>query len=285
MKFPFTSLEDGVIPQSKRFFFAPPLTEQECKLFYYIPWCGYFQCTEKYYHKRNSYPYCLLIYVEHGMMHIEYRDYVFDAQAGDVILLDCNEPHCYSAYNGLRFYFIHFDGANSHELCQYFLNKYSPLLRSKNNPMLRNLLVNTIAFYDTNKYESIMETSMRVYKCIQLLFSPSNTFLGEIDNTIEKTLIYIHENIANKLTLADLSDYIHLSPSYFSRCFKRETGLPPLEYIINVRMNQAKLLLVTTNKSIGDIAYEIGYSSGISFSNVFTERIGCSPKKFRKLMR
>ncbi len=50
-------------------------------------------------------------------------------------------------------------------------------------------------------------------------------------------------------------------------------------------MNQAKLLLITTNKSVSDIAFEVGYSSGASFTNVFTDKIGCSPKQFRKLMQ
>lgn len=64
-----------------------------------------------------------------------------------------------------------------------------------------------------------------------------------------------------------------------------ETGCSPREYITNTRMNKAKLLLVQTNKNIAEIAHGVGYSNGASFTGVFTDKIGCSPKLFRKLMR
>ncbi len=50
-------------------------------------------------------------------------------------------------------------------------------------------------------------------------------------------------------------------------------------------MNKAKLLLVQTHKSITEIAFEVGYANNASFTNIFTDKIGCSPKTFRKLMR
>lgn len=285
MRIPARGLEPGVLPSSKNFFFASPLTEQECRLFYYIPWCGHFFCTEKYFHKRDYFPYCLLMYVQQGLFHIEYRGVTFDAQAGDVILLDLSEPHCYSAYDGLEFLYLHFSGANARELCQYYLSKSPPLIRSKKNQLIRNFLVNTIAFYDMNKYESIIDTSMRVYKCIQLLFANDEMYTSENNASVETALLYIHEHMTEKLALQDFADLLHLSPYYFSHLFKKETGLSPIEYVINVRMNQAKLLLITTNKSVSDIAFEVGYMSGASFTNVFTDKIGCSPKQFRKLMQ
>lgn len=285
MRIPARGLEPGVLPNSRNFFFASPLTEQECNLFYYIPWCGHFFCTEKYFHKRDYFPYCLLMYVQQGLFHIEYRGNVFDAQAGDVILLDLTEPHFYSAYDGLEFLYFCFNGSNSHELCQYYLKNDGPLIRTDKNFLIRNYLANTIAFYDTNPYESIPDTSMRVYKCINLLFTQEHEYSISSDNAIEHALRHIHENIHKKLTLQELAGLVHLNPCYFSHLFKRKTGLSPIEYVINVRMNQAKLMLITTDKAIIDIAYEVGYSSGASFTNVFTDRIGCSPRQFRKLMR
>lgn len=149
--------------------------------------------------------------------------------------------------------------------------------------MIKNFLMNTIAFYELNKYESIIDTSMRVYKCIQLLFSNEDIYTPKADNPVEIVLQYIHRNLDKKLTLQELADLAHLSPYYFSRFFKKETGLSPMEYVMNVRMNEAKLLLITTDKSVTEIAHKIGYASGTSFTNMFTEKIGCSPVQFRKL--
>ncbi|MGI6011323.1 MAG: helix-turn-helix domain-containing protein [Ruminococcus sp.] len=82
-----------------------------------------------------------------------------------------------------------------------------------------------------------------------------------------------------------LAKIVGLSPAYFSFIFKQETGYSPREYITNIRMSKAKLLLIQTNKSITEIAFEVGYASNASFTNLFTDKVGCSPKTFRKLMR
>ncbi|UWP61223.1 AraC family transcriptional regulator [Ruminococcus gauvreauii] len=276
--------EPGVLPKSSRFFFAPPtLDGQECDMFYYMTWCGHFFCTHEYLYQRKSYPYCLLIYVESGLFHIRFRNCEFNAQAGDVVLLDCREEHCYSAHDELEFYYIHFDGLNSHELCQYLLNKYGPLIRSQNNILIRSLMIDTISYYKNNGYENPMDTSMRVYKFIQLLMVPKENS-SEESNPIQKTLQYIHTHISDQLTLKELSGIAHLSTYYYSRLFKKETGLSPVNYILNLRISQAKILLVTTDKSIKEIAYALGYAHGASFTSAFTEKTGCSPRQYRKLM-
>lgn len=285
MRIPQQGLEPGVLPESQNYFFASPLTERECELFYYIPWCGHFYCTDQYHHQREQYPYCLLIYVVQGKFHFEYRNQSFDALPGDVVLMDLSEPHSYSAHDGLEFMYMHFSGANSNDLCRYYLSKSEPLLHTKKNLLIKNFLRNTLAFYEMNKYESIIDTSMRVYKCIQLLFANEDVYAFKNSEAVEQILLYIHDHLNEKLTLQVLADLVHLSPYYLSRLFKKETGLSPIDYIINVRMNEAKLLLITTDQSISEIALEVGYASGISFTNVFTNKIGCAPKQFRRLMR
>ena len=283
MKISPQGLEKGVLPQSQNFFFAAPASSRQRKLFYYISWCGRFFCTEQYCQKRKYYPFCLMIYVQSGKFHIEYRDYVFDAQAGDVVVLDCTEPHYYSAYNGLEFLYICFDGSNAHDLTQHYLSKEGPLLQSQRNQLIKNFLFNTINFYEIKQHENIRDTSMRVYKCFHLLFSHDDIGIADENNDIEKILSFIHAHISEKLSIEKLAQMMHFSVSYFSHLFKKETGLPPTEYILNVRMNQAKIMLISTDKTIEEIAVETGYASASSFANVFTNRIGCSPKWFRKL--
>ncbi|MCH1981632.1 AraC family transcriptional regulator [Ruminococcus sp. OA3] len=276
--------EAGVLPKSSRFYFAAPtLDGQECDMFYYLVWCGHFFCTHEYFYQRKSYPYCLLIYVESGLFHIKFRNCEFDAQAGDVVLLDCREEHCYSAHDDLEFYYIHFDGVNSHELCKYMLDRSGPLIRSQSNVLIRSLMVDTVSYYENNSYENPMDTSMRVYRFIQLLMAPKD-HNSEDSNPILRTLQYIHRHVSKQPSLKELSEIAHLSPYYYSRLFKKETGLSPLEYCLNLRLSQAKILLATTDKPIKEIADELGYAHSASFTSVFTEKTGCSPRQYRKLM-
>lgn len=285
MQIPFQKFDPGVLPESENFFFAAPLTERECELFYYIPWCGHFYCTEEYCFQRQNYPYCLLIYVQQGTLSVRYREQPFLAVSGDVVLLDCGEPHYYSAHNGLEFYYIHFSGSDAHELCQYYLETEPPLIQSEINWLVRNFLVSTVSFYSEDKYESIMDTSMRVYKALHLIFShkymtetPKNTAVDTVQN-------YIYNHIREKFSLQQMAGLVNLNPYYFSHMFKRETGMSLFEYIINVRINQAKVLLSGSSRPIANIAREVGYESGGSFTNVFTKKTGYSPSQFRKMVR
>jgi len=63
--------------------------------------------------------------------------------------------------------------------------------------------------------------------------------------------------------------------------FKKQVGIPPMEYVIQTRMERAKSLLISTGKSVAEIAYEVEYSSSGSFINQFVRKIGQSPKNYR----
>ncbi|MDO7896192.1 helix-turn-helix domain-containing protein [Pseudomonas citrulli] len=82
-------------------------------------------------------------------------------------------------------------------------------------------------------------------------------------------------NLANLARIADLSEY------HFSRVFKRATGLSPSQYFIRLRMSRARHLLLETDRSIIDIAMEVGYCSPSHFSQVFRREVGLTPSAYR----
>ena len=96
---------------------------------------------------------------------------------------------------------------------------------------------------------------------------------------------YIKDNIGKKITLKELSEIANMSVYYFSHRFKEETGFSPMDYVINTRLEKAKMLLVRTTKTVAEIAYEVGYGSSGSFINIFNDKVGCSPKTYRRLMK
>lgn len=73
-----------------------------------------------------------------------------------------------------------------------------------------------------------------------------------------------------------------MSPYYYSHVFKEQTGFSPIEYVINTRLDRAKILLVHTKQPIAEIAYSLGYASSNSFINIFVKKIGVSPTQYRK---
>jgi len=99
--------------------------------------------------------------------------------------------------------------------------------------------------------------------------------------TINKSLKYIRENYRD-ITLGKVSSFVHLSPYYFSRLFKNEVGCTFIEYVTNLRLEQAKKMLKSTSDSVVDIARKIGYSEPGYFSKVFKKKFGISPNEYRK---
>ncbi len=276
------SVDSGILSHSVCFSFTP--SELAKHLYFYPTWCGHYYCTDNYYIKRESYEPLLIVFVREGKFHIEYRDYNFDAEKGDIVLLDCREPHYYHAYNGLEFLYMHFDGSNAHEICQHILDENGPLIRQESNVLIGNLLYNMVNFYENNGIETMFQSSMRIYHIFEYLLSPPEKDVQN-DTPLENVLHYIHSNMEKNLSLEELSEVANLSPYYFAHRFKQQTGFSPMEYVINTRLNHAKVLLVRTNKSIAEISYEVGYSSSGSLINIFVKRIGMSPSQYRKLYK
>lgn len=98
----------------------------------------------------------------------------------------------------------------------------------------------------------------------------------EIDRVIE----HIHSHIDEKLTIADMADIAGMSPSNFSRTFKKETGMPPAEYLIQIRLDRAKKHLLAGDKSVTEIALECGFNSPAYLSACFHKRFNLTPSEY-----
>jgi two-component system response regulator YesN len=94
---------------------------------------------------------------------------------------------------------------------------------------------------------------------------------------------YIDHQYANpELSLTHLSEEFGISPNHISRLFKEELGDNFLDYLIKIRMEQAKSLLLSTDQSIQDIAALVGYVHAISFIRIFKKTTGLTPGAYRQ---
>lgn len=99
---------------------------------------------------------------------------------------------------------------------------------------------------------------------------------------VEKAKTYINENYKNsELSIIAVCDYLHLSPTYFSFIFKKETKMTFVNYLTQIRMEAAKELLKTTNMKSFEIAEKVGYSDPNYFSYSFKKKFSISPLEYR----
>jgi AraC family transcriptional regulator len=101
-------------------------------------------------------------------------------------------------------------------------------------------------------------------------FSPSR---------LKQVLDYIHDNLGQSLSLAELAGIANLSSSRFTRVFRQEMGVSPHQYILQARIERAKHLLQSKrNLSIGNIAYQVGFADQSHFTRHFKRIVGVTPK-------
>lgn len=98
---------------------------------------------------------------------------------------------------------------------------------------------------------------------------------------VELAKIYMEEHYHEPITLNDIADYVELNASYFSNLFKAEVGMNFSEYLLNIRMEEAKKLLRDPKIKVYEIGNMIGYEDAVSFGRAFKKKLGMSPKEYR----
>ena len=104
----------------------------------------------------------------------------------------------------------------------------------------------------------------------------------EIEAVIQKIRFTLRENVGELIDIRTLAEENNIGYSYFRKMFKKYTGVSPHQYYLDLKVMRAKELLLTTNKSIKEISYELGFESIHYFSRFFKKKVGYSPGKLRK---
>lgn len=102
------------------------------------------------------------------------------------------------------------------------------------------------------------------------------------DDIISRSKLYIDANYNKDISLDDISRQMNLSPYYFSKLFKEETGENFVEFLTRIRIDKAKELLTVVDKSMKEICAEIGYSDPNYFSRIFKKVVGQTPTEYRE---
>ena len=140
-----------------------------------------------------------------------------------------------------------------------------------------------------DSYNSMPSFSQEKFDAIKVIIHTMfdyavNKNIITMKHTLFETVITAHVNahLSDDLSLDALCRHFYLSPKQLHSIIKKATGLPPKQYIIQQRINEAKRLIVTTDMPIQNIAEAVGISDYSYFIKVFKSATGNTPTHYRK---
>lgn len=139
----------------------------------------------------------------------------------------------------------------------------------------------TVSLFSSDQMGSKLKMNLYVMKLLYKCYSLS--VKAQIQSpAVEACIAYIREHFHQPITLEDLGALTGYVPLHVLRLFKAETGKTPHEYLSELRMTQARNLLLNTDAPIARIASECGFQSASHFQTFFKQKFGITPGRFRK---
>lgn len=274
--------DPGVCAGSELYFDTPSDTAKD--MLYYVTSCGRFFTEYGYRIERENYYNYMLCYILDGRLSLSCDGVSYVADKGKIGFLDCTRPHEYHTIGNTEFLWVHLNGGNTAKFHAHIERLYGSFVFSHTRAdEFQSMLAQLVRAYQTEQYLSEAEKSRQLYAMLLLLLEgKKNVETARVTSTLDESLRFIEENAGRSITLRDIADSVNISPYHFSRLFRKAYGYSPYEYLMLVRINRAKHLLKTTQEPVKAIAQQVGYTNASTFSSVFSEKVGLSPKAFRE---
>ena len=119
----------------------------------------------------------------------------------------------------------------------------------------------------------------------RLLISPMGRHVREFctigtqSNQISRAVKWLKENFSRPFRIEDLARYVNMAPTTFHRHFRKVTSVSPIQYQKNLRLHEAKRLMIAESETVARAAYAVGYESPTQFSREYKRLFGISPKQ------
>jgi AraC-like DNA-binding protein len=259
----------------------------------YVTHIGYYSKVR--FHFRECPAGCLeniLIYCEDGAGCIMSAGEKYDLTPNSAFIIPANTPHTYKSdhHNPWSIYWIHFLGENTN--------------------MFASIIGRIIHVEKTDKrcYKDCFQLFEEMFQNLEMGYSPENleyvsfclmyllaslkyiNQFQEIKNVkesdvIRKSILYMKDNLENKITLEDMAGNINYSLSHFGNLFLAKTSYSPMEYYNQLKIQRACSYLLLSDLKIKEIAFRLNYYDPFHFSKAFKQKMEITPKEYRERYR
>lgn len=136
-----------------------------------------------------------------------------------------------------------------------------------------------------DRIQSLQEIRQKIIEMVMECVSTESVADANARSKIQMAIGYIQEHFAENLTINVLAEHYGMSPNYFSSMFKKEMSRSAVNYITELRINQARELLYHSELSVVDISKKVGYEDSQYFFRVFKKYLGMTPLQYREESR
>jgi AraC-like DNA-binding protein len=245
----------------------------------------------------------VLVYDGKGIFNIDLNPCV--VEKGDILILNPYVLHAFQQHRNDTYHADTFvfnmnmlENSNSDSCSMKYI---TPM--AKNEIIFPFIIKTTDSGYDKLRY--YFEQAIRIYKekengfelelkaylylFIHTLFlnvpakkHSSKKIDDETTEKIKLTLNFIKENYTEQLTIKEIAEQLNFSEYHFMRFFKKHIGMTCIEYINNYRLDIAAKFLSTSNRSIMEVALDVGFNNISYFNKLFKDKYKVTPKEFRQ---
>ena len=262
--------------------------------------------------KRSGIGYFDLILVEQGALSMEVDGIPYHVTENCVLVIPAEHPHggTRSCVETTCFHWLHFYSnesysildtpkipkrqgtssttINKHDYTQYLVLPVFQVLTPQRAADILAIMkqLESISYSRFEHTTTSIESTVGVLQQQALMLQIFSLLVKKsVDHTVNSTASIIKQYITihygEKLSLSKLAEVANCHPTHVIRCTKQQYGITPSMLITKTRLEKADLLLHTTDMTISEIAYNVGFSSPSYFCRTFKKNFGISPQKSR----
>jgi AraC family transcriptional regulator, arabinose operon regulatory protein len=245
-------------------------------------------CAPDWHETDCMYAYNKFYYFLEGEATLVIQGDEYHPQPGELFMIPANTRHTYfhNIQKPVYKYWCHFDFTlNEGQKLVYHKDEINCLLPRPEVTAIFDKFVNLDV--SNNPLDTLVEKSALLellklflenvnYKSI--LHEKTSDFICQINDLINK-------NIKNEITLKQMADVFHLHPNYFIQYFKKHFSVTPIEYVNSIKLQRAAQLLTHNHdKSINQVAYEVGFNDYRYFTRLFKKKYGLTPSSYKGML-
>ncbi len=248
---------------------------------------GYLRCPISWGEKNANRAFSKLYFILDGEGYIKIGDQEYAPSKNQLFLLPQGIPHSFHvghAENTFLKHWIHFT-ARSGNVSLFDLIDVPAFVEIDDPQRLSSQFSLLHSHLFSNQITGALHARAAACSILALFFEKAS-HIGLKQNhgldSLNQVLLYIDTNLNTHITIDEIAHVACLHPNYFINYFKKITGLSPLAYINQRRIDKAKQLLLLSEMSIKHIAAETGYKNEFYFSKSFKKHTGYSPSQFKQ---